>query len=519
MKYSDKNQPITCMLTNNACYKGTTTMIPRGVLWHDTAAKNPYISRYVQPMETDENYEEMITLLGKNRYGNDWNHSDRRAGVNCFIGKLADETIATIQTMPWNYAPWACGSGVNGSFNNTHMQFEICDDGYKSKEYFEAVYKEACEITAYYCKKYKLDPMGTFVYKGKIVPVITNHNEAYKLGFGNDHGDTNKWMSKFGKTMDDVRRDVAKLMGIEIKEKSEEKSFGLIYTKGKTTKITQNFASTEFDCKGKECCTQTIIDKKLIEFLQDIRSHFGKPVIINSAYRCAVHNKKIGGATESYHTKGQAADIYISGVKPIEIARYAEKIGIKGIGLYDTERDGKFVHVDTRTTKSFWYGQAQEKRHTFQEEEVESAPAPSTPAVQQKPASVTKKKMLSMGSKGEEVRELQILLKKLGFDCKGTDGIFGANTKKAVAGLQAERDLDDDGVCGPLTWAEIDSFAPYKVVVTTNKLNVREKPSFSGKIKTVIDKGSKYTVVYEKNGWGKLENGAGWIHLDYAEKL
>jgi hypothetical protein len=56
-------------------------------------------------------------------------------------------------------------------------------------------------------------------------------------------------------------------------------------------------------------------------------------------------------------------------------------MGIKGIGLYDTEKDGKFVHVDTRTTKSFWYGQAQEKRHTFQEEEVESAPVPSAPVV------------------------------------------------------------------------------------------------------------------------------------------
>jgi hypothetical protein len=48
---------------------------------------------------------------------------------------------------------------------------------------------------------------------------------------------------------------------------------------------------------------------------------------------------------------------------------------------------------------------------------------------------------------------------------------------------------------------------------------VREKPSFSGKIKTIIDKGSKYTIVYEKDDWGKLENGAGWIHLDYAEKI
>jgi hypothetical protein len=61
---------------------------------------------------------------------------------------------------------------------------------------------------------YKLNPLGTFVYNGVTVPVITNHDEAHKLGFGNDHSDTNEWMSKFGKTMDDVRRDVAKLMGI-----------------------------------------------------------------------------------------------------------------------------------------------------------------------------------------------------------------------------------------------------------------------------------------------------------------
>ena len=41
MKYSDKNPPVVCMLTNNVCYKATGTMIPRGVLWHDTDAGNP----------------------------------------------------------------------------------------------------------------------------------------------------------------------------------------------------------------------------------------------------------------------------------------------------------------------------------------------------------------------------------------------------------------------------------------------------------------------------------------------
>jgi hypothetical protein len=36
-----------------------------------------------------------------------------------------------------------------------------------------------------------------------------------------------------------------------------------------------------------------------------------------------------------------------------------------GIGLYETNSDGYFVHIDTRTTKSFWYGQKQAKRTTF----------------------------------------------------------------------------------------------------------------------------------------------------------
>lgn len=214
MKYSESNKPIVCMQTNSTCYKNTTVMIPRGVLWHDTGAGNPNISRYVQPMESDDNYKEMIAILGKNKYCNDWNHKPRQAGMNCWVGKLADGTVATVQTMPWNFKPWGCGSGSKGSLNNTHMQFEICDDGMYSREYFEAVYKEACEVTAYLCQMYGLDPLGTFVYKGVTVPVITSHAESYKLKLGSNHGDPLKWLKKFGKTMEDVRRDVAALMGI-----------------------------------------------------------------------------------------------------------------------------------------------------------------------------------------------------------------------------------------------------------------------------------------------------------------
>ena len=51
-------------------------MKPVGILWHSTGANNPNLKRYVQPLETDDNYRTTIHLLGKNISGNDWNHID-----------------------------------------------------------------------------------------------------------------------------------------------------------------------------------------------------------------------------------------------------------------------------------------------------------------------------------------------------------------------------------------------------------------------------------------------------------
>ena len=132
------------------------------------------------------------------------------------------------------------------------------------------------------------------------------------------------------------------------------------YKKGKAVKLSKNFKSTEFDCKGKGCCSNTYVDQQLVQYLQKIREHFKTAVIINSGYRCYIHNKAVGGVNNSKHRSGMAADIVVKGVKPLEVARYTESIGIKGIGLYSS-----FVHVDTRTRKSFWYGHKQEYRATF----------------------------------------------------------------------------------------------------------------------------------------------------------
>ena len=212
MKYNSNNKPLVCMQTNSTCYKGTRTMTVLGVLWHSTGANNPWLKRYVQPSSNDANYSKLMELLGKNQYGNDWNHIEREAGLNCWIGKLADGTVTTVQTMPWNYRPWGCGSGSKGSCNSGWIQFEICEDALTDKAYFDKVYKEGVEITAYLCKMYNLNPKGTVTVNGVKVPVILDHQTSYQLGMGGNHGDVQHWFKKYGKTLDDVRNDVAKLL-------------------------------------------------------------------------------------------------------------------------------------------------------------------------------------------------------------------------------------------------------------------------------------------------------------------
>lgn len=221
MKYSDSNKPLQCMMTNSTCYKQTRTMQVKGILWHSTGANNPNLKRYVQPSDNDPNYTSLINKLGKNTSKNDWNHISVQAGLNCWIGKLADGTVTTVQTMPWNYRPWGCGSGSKGSCNNGWIQFEICEDGLNDANYFNKIYEEACQITAYLCKMYNINPLGTTTLNGITVPTILCHADSHKLGLGSNHADVNHWFPKFGKSMETARTDVYNLMS-NIQEDDED---------------------------------------------------------------------------------------------------------------------------------------------------------------------------------------------------------------------------------------------------------------------------------------------------------
>ena len=176
-----------CLLTKNDCYKAGKKIKPKGVMVHSTGANNPNLKRYVQPDDG---------ILGKNANGNDWNRSGLDVCVHAFIGKGADGKIYSYQTLPWDYKGWHCGA----SGNNTHISFEICEDDLTDKNYFNSVYTEAVELTAYLCKEYDLDPMAD--------GVVICHSEGAKRGIASNHADVMHWFPRHGKDMDDFRKDV-----------------------------------------------------------------------------------------------------------------------------------------------------------------------------------------------------------------------------------------------------------------------------------------------------------------------
>jgi uncharacterized protein YgiM (DUF1202 family) len=62
-------------------------------------------------------------------------------------------------------------------------------------------------------------------------------------------------------------------------------------------------------------------------------------------------------------------------------------------------------------------------------------------------------------------------------------------------------------------------FKPYTVKITTSELNIRKGAGTNFAIVGYIKDRGIYTIVQQKETWGKLKSGAGWISLDYTERV
>jgi hypothetical protein len=129
---------------------------------------------------------------------------------------LPDGSIATYQTLPWNYRGWHCGRGMKGSGNNTHIGFEICEDALTNATYFRKAFNEAVELCVYLCRTYDLT-------EGNIIC----HSEGYKLGIASNHADVMHWFPRYGESMDSFR--IAVRAGLKAEEEKKNENGKKLY--------------------------------------------------------------------------------------------------------------------------------------------------------------------------------------------------------------------------------------------------------------------------------------------------
>jgi len=175
-------------LTENDCYRAGRPLQPKGIIVHSTGVDQKRIGAYTSQ----------------------WNRPGVAACVHGFLGLDGAGALCFTQTLPFEMRCWGCGSGAKGSYNNSHIQFEICewlDDAAWCRE----TYGAALEICAMLCMEYGIDPQA-----------VVTHSEAHAQGFASNHGDVMHWWPRHGLSMDGFRADLKQFLEDEKMKETEE---------------------------------------------------------------------------------------------------------------------------------------------------------------------------------------------------------------------------------------------------------------------------------------------------------
>ena len=113
--------------------------------------------------------------------------------------------------------------------------------------------------------------------------------------------------------------------------------------------LSLHFWRHEFACKCG--CGFNTVDAELIAVLERLRFEFGSAILINSGTRCPAHNALVGGATNSQHIVGKAADIVVRGHHENEV------VGMMGLWYPRSYGVGRYIgrtHIDVRPLMARW---------------------------------------------------------------------------------------------------------------------------------------------------------------------
>ncbi len=179
--------------TANPCYQMNRMIEPVGCVNHSFGVAQPDVE---------------VLYRNMNQSGANW-------AVNAMLGNFHNGEGKILMTMKLNTRPWGCGSGRKGSWNNDHVQWEVCEPaghtynggtmiGYdvkKNQAYFDRMWKMLVAWNVYVANAY-----------GYGADAIHDHAESYQAGYGTNHADISHWFAKHGKSMDDLRKEVAVIL-------------------------------------------------------------------------------------------------------------------------------------------------------------------------------------------------------------------------------------------------------------------------------------------------------------------
>ena len=181
-------------MTRNDCYRAGRKIKPTGIVVHSTATPGvmaaAWFARWNKSFAAGE--------------------TNRQVCAHMFIDdKEAWEYLPINPDRGEAHRSWLHG----GSANNTHLGFEMCEPGGftyrypgaaqvgydvdKNQAYFDAVYKNAVQMCAKWCREFDIK-----------VDNIIDHAEGSRKGICSASADVGHWFPKHGKSMDTLRADV-----------------------------------------------------------------------------------------------------------------------------------------------------------------------------------------------------------------------------------------------------------------------------------------------------------------------
>lgn len=512
-----KMRLVESILTRNPCYKAGKKITVQGLMLHSVGCPQPKASVFI----------------------NSWNRADY--GNACVHGFIDGIDGKVYQTLPWNYRGWHCGSGLNGSGNNTHIGIEMCEPAcikYTGGSYFtctdlaeakavaKRTYEAAVELFAMLCKKYKLDPLED--------GVVISHREGHARGIASNHGDPEHLWNQLGMgyTMDGFRKDVKKAMGSEVKVSADIQAAEF---KALTEAQVVDKVGALFTADQKK--SGILASVSMAQFI--LESGYGKSELAQNANNCFGMKKSLSGnnwsgsawdgvSVYTKKTKEQNPDgsyetitadfrkypgvaesiadhsAYLLGAMKGSRKRYE---GIKGCVDYKKAaqiiKDGGYAASLTYVEKIC---EIIERWNLTQFDVEESAYAP---VAEEKYYRVRQ----SWADAASQLGAYTVLEnakaeadKHLGYTVFDWDG-------EAVYPVSDTGNGITNGDC------------PFMVRVSIPDLNIR-KGAGTNTAKTGKYTGvGSFTIVEIRagngadKGWGRLKSGAGWISLDFAERV